>query len=231
MWTWLQENQALIQIIVSLVSTIVWIAYLHIFLVSFRRQTRSGLLINRAGHDGIRARCIISNLGSEPAYLTDVLAEVELEDDTVTASVVDRLEMREGGEDGVTAQGPMASGSYVDIGSFEDIIERVRKRFARDGFESRIKGIKLVAVAATSQARALVAAYRHFELSGAGTADAILRPVEVEARQIRSRLKRRRLETLLGRIQRGEELDRPASAQLFAKRSSTLPRSWRAITG
>jgi len=226
MWTWLQENHAAIQIIVSLVTTAVWIGYLHVFLVSFLRQTRSGLLINRAGHDGQRARCIVSNLGSEPAYLTDVLAEVDIGEDSITASVVDRFEVKEGGQEGVTAQGPMASGGYVDIGSFDDIFERVRTRFGKNAMGEDVKGIKLIAIAATSQARSLVAAYRNFDLDHTEAGAVILRPVEVEARQVRSWLEQRRLEALLRRIQRGEDLERSPTAFLLSQRFE-VPWPWK----
>ncbi|MBS8228674.1 hypothetical protein DYI42_20810 [Vannielia litorea] len=216
MWQWLQDNQPAIQIIVSLTTTVVWIAYLHIFLVSFRRQTRSGLLINRAGRDGLAARCIISNLGSEPAYLTDVLAEVEIGEDTLTTSVVDRLEMFEDSDQSQTAQGPMASGAYIDIGSFEDIFERVHQRHGSRDIARKADRIKLIAVAATSQARDLVAAYRNFDISGSGE-QTMLRPVEVEAKQVRSWFQRRRLKRLLSAIQRREPLNGSASSQLFAR--------------
>ncbi|QDC09023.1 hypothetical protein FHY55_07090 [Oceanicola sp. D3] len=222
MWQWLQDNQPAIQIIVSLTTTVVWLAYLHIFLVSFRRQTRSGLLINRAGRDGLSARCIISNLGSEPAYLTDVLAEVEIGDTTTTASVVDRLEMFEDSNQSQTAQGPMASGAYIDIGSFEDIFERVRQRHSSEDIACKADRIKLIAVAATSQARDLVAAYRSFDISGSGE-HAVLRPVEVEAHQVRSWLQRRRLKRLLSTIQRGDRMEHSASSELFAP--ANLPAS------
>ncbi|SIN81014.1 hypothetical protein [Vannielia litorea] len=224
MWQWLQQNQPAIQIVVSLTTTVVWIAYLHIFLVSFRRQTRSGLLINRAGRDGLEARCIVSNLGSEPAYLTDVLAEVEIGEDTITASVVDRLEMFGDGTRSETAQGPMASGAHVDIGSFEDIFERVHQRHGAQDIArkvDRIKRIKLIAVAATSQARDIVAAYRNFDITGSGER-AVLRPVEVEAPQVRSWRQRRRLKLLLSDIQRGKTMERSASSQLFDR--AGLPR-------
>lgn len=217
MWTWMQENQAAIQIVVSLVTTIVWIAYLHLFVISFLRQTRSGLLINRAGREGMAARCIVSNLGSEPAYLTDVLAEIELDDETYTASVIDRLEMLEDGETEVIAQGPMASGAYVDIGSFDDIFRRIHSRLGGLETRARICRIKLIAVAATSQARDLVAAYRTFDLRGSGN-EVVLLPVEVEAPQVRTWFMRRRLTKLLRAIQRGERLESPPTDQLFARR-------------
>ncbi len=214
MWQWILDNQPALQVVVSLTTTVVWIVYLHIFLSSFRRQTRSGLLINRAGRDGLRARCIVSNLGSEPAYLTDVLAEVEIGERTITASVVDRLEMFEGGDTSETAQGPMASGAYIDIGSFEDIFERIRQRSGAEDVARQAERVKLIAVAATSQARDIVAAYRNFDITGSDEG-AVLRPLEVEAPQVRSWLHRRRLKRLLSAIQRGARLERSASAQLF----------------
>lgn len=211
MWSWLQEHSTSIQMLVSLLSTGVWIAYLHVFLSSYRRQTRSSLLISREGPHGLKGRCIISNMGSEPAFLMDVLAEFETEGTRFTASVVDRLELWERDEDPDSqfcAVGPMESGGYLDFGSFEDILRRAQITFESQDVTRDVLKVRLIAIAATSQARELVAACRSFEFD-VGRDDNVvrIRPVEISAQQIRSRRKRKKLGELLQRIQREETID------------------------
>lgn len=212
MWDWLTENETTLQVLVSVISTFVWIAYLHVFLASFKRQTRSSLLITRAGGRGTEGRCIVSNMGSEPAYLMDVLAEFDAGETRTTVSVVDRLELWDNGEDpvtGVSAVGPIASGSYVDIGSFDNLFTRASKRCGSTDLFNQTDKVKLIAIAATSQARDLVAAYRSFEIAPEQD-DGTVRvyPVEVEATQIRSRRKRKKLSGLLAELQRKDVVNR-----------------------
>ncbi|TCS62799.1 hypothetical protein EDD52_10894 [Primorskyibacter sedentarius] len=221
MWGWLHDNSTTLQVLVSLLSTCVWITYLHVFLSSYRRQTRSSLMISREGARDLKARCIVSNMGSEAAFLMDVLVEFETEGKKFTTSVIDRLELQ--GAEGDTsktgsAQGPMASGSYVDIGSFEDILTRAHRQFDSADFTRDILRTRLIAIAATSQARDLVAACRGFEfIFGTEGSVVHVRPIEIAAKQIRSRRKRKSLRRLLEKIQRDEVLNRSVSPELIGR--------------
>ncbi|WP_150281804.1 hypothetical protein [Salipiger aestuarii] len=228
MWEWMKDNVTTLQVVVSVVSTGVWIAYLHVFLASFKRQTRSSLLITRAGGRGMVGRCIVSNMGSEPAYLLDVLAEFGVGDTKTTVSVVDRLELWDKASDvttGVSAVGPIGSGGYVDIGSFDDLFARARKRLGSTDAIQRTDALKLVAIAATNQARHLVAAYRSFEIHrGDDGAQIRIIPVEVEAVQIRSRRMRKKLVGLLSELQRNEALDRDVLSDVAQAPGGSLSR-------
>lgn len=219
MWSWLQEHSTSVQVVVSLLSTGVWIAYLHVFLSSYRRQTRSSLLISREGAHGLKGRCVISNMGSEPAFLMDVLAEFETEGTRFTASVIDRLELWERDEDPdceFSAIGPMASGGYLDFGSFEDILRRAQISFDSRDFTRDLLKVRLIAIAATSQARELVAACRSFEFDFGTDHDTVrIIPVEISAQQIRSRRKRKKLSKLLEKLQREETINHPVCDDLF----------------
>jgi hypothetical protein len=223
MWSWLQENSASLQVLVSLLSAGVWIFYLHVFVSSYRRQTRSSLLISRDGAHGLKGRCVISNMGSEPAFLMDVLAEFETEGKRFTASVVDRQELWESDDDPgteIAAKGPISSGGHVDIGSFKDIVSRSQKVFNSEDFTRDVLRVRLIAIAATSQARELVAACRSFEFDFDANGDVIhVRPLQIVAEQIRSRRKRKKLSKLLEQTQRDEAMNEPVADDLVADRS------------
>ncbi|WP_121062601.1 hypothetical protein [Chachezhania antarctica] len=197
----IKSNIGLFQLATSVVVILVWLVYLNIFLKDFRQQRRSSLLITRGGADDITARCLVSNMGAQPAYLLDVLACFDTPDGPVFASVVDRSELRQDQVDlpsELTGQGPIASGGFVDIGSFRDVAGR-----ALDGSGFRVNDcddLKLVAVATTNQAQRLVAAVRDFGFDHDGDTVHVA-PRAVEARQIRSRRDQRRIRKVLSALQ------------------------------
>lgn len=218
MWAWLEANVTTLQVLVSIVSTGVWIAYLNLFLTSYRRQTRSSILISRAGAQTYEGRCLVSNMGSEPAFLTDVLAEFKGEDGCRTISVVDRLELWEQEEspiNNISAEGPIASGEYVDIGSFAEIFKRAEKKLGGCSSIDGSEQVNLIAIAATNQARDLIAASRTFKLVRPEENGMMkVQPTEVEAKQIRSRSKRKSLKRILGELQTRDSVERAVSGDL-----------------
>jgi len=214
MLEFVRQNSELMQIGASLTTTFVWLVYLHILLRGFRDQRRSSMLINRGGGDDLDARCLISNMGAQPAYLLDVLACIESDEGTTVASVVDRRELRREELERateMTGQGPLPSGGYVDIGSFRDIVDRTGSSSPRPGTSPL--ALKLVSVAATNQASHIVAAVREFDLTRE-EGDVIVRPRTLEARQVRSRAARRRVRTALEHLQSQSGTTRTVAAQL-----------------
>lgn len=207
-WAWIQENASGLQVVTSVAMVVIWLVYLHLILLGFLRQRRSSLLINRAGRRDIRARCLISNMGVEPAYILDVLAEIETDDGFVTASVVDWEEVpvdRDSEPGGVSRQGPLNSGEHFVLGTFEELIDRAAHRFGEEALKSEARSIFLIVLASTNQARHVVAAGRKFEVRrDVGKRVADLDPVQPEAIQVRSGARRRRLGTLLEQFQHRE---------------------------
>ncbi|GGE38850.1 hypothetical protein GCM10011360_28240 [Primorskyibacter flagellatus] len=212
MLEFVRQNSELVQIGASLTTTFVWLVYLHVLLRGFREQRRSSMLINRGGGDDLDARCLISNMGAQPAYLLDVLACIETEEGPSVSSVVDRRELRREELERpteMTGQGPLPSGGYVDIGSFRDIVDR--SACGNIDPETSPATLKLISVAATNQASHIVAAVREFDLAGEGDRVAVY-PRTLEARQVRSRLARRRVRRALEQMQsRSAEQDSVAA--------------------
>lgn len=202
MLEFIKENVEIAQIAVSLMTAIIWLVYLHIFLSGYIQQRRSSILINRGGGPDMQARCLVSNMGAQPAYLLDVLASLDTGEDVNVSSVVDREELRREDLDqptNVTGQGPIPSGGYVDIGTFEDVARRAGHSAENDNLEDRC--LKLVAVCATNQANNVVAAVREFDLH-AEQESVRLVPRKLEARQIRSRRLRKKITSMLERLER-----------------------------
>ncbi|WP_088632899.1 hypothetical protein [Phaeobacter sp. 22II1-1F12B] len=201
MLEFIRQNSELMQIGASLTTTLVWLVYLHVLLRGFRDQRRSSVLINRGGGEDLDARCLVSNMGAQPAYLLDVLACIETDDGADVSSVVDRRELRREELERateMTGQGPLPSGGYVDIGSFKDIAKRADSDIRIEDMPQRT--VKLIAVAATNQASHIVAAVREFDLVPEGN-NISVRPKSLEAKQLRSRRSRKQVRTALEMLQ------------------------------
>ncbi|QFT92420.1 hypothetical protein FIU86_06170 [Roseovarius sp. THAF9] len=201
MMDFLKENVEIVQIAASLTTTFVWLVYLHIFMSGYLQQRRSSILINRGGGPDMQARCLVSNMGAQPAYLLDVLASLDTGEDVNVSSVVDREELRKEEMEqptNVTGQGPIPSGGYVDIGTFEDVARRAGHSADKGDLDDRC--LKLMAVCATNQANHVVAAVREFDLR-AEEERLRLMPRKLEARQIRSRRQRKKITAMLERLE------------------------------
>ncbi|NDV50094.1 hypothetical protein [Salipiger sp. PrR003] len=193
--------------IVSIATAIIWIFYLQVFLMSYLRQTRASLLITMAGGKTSRARCIVSNMSSEPAFLVEVIAELEQNGTNLSMSVTDRIGFQPsadpedtGSADASSAHGPVQSGGHVDVGSFQDIFSRAERQLNHKAED--FDHFRIIAVAATNQARGLIAAHRSFEIQNGRVT-----PVEVEASQVRSRRTRQKIKRVLERLQKEDWIE------------------------
>lgn len=200
MWNWLSENSDIVQVLVGAVSALVWVVYLQLLLSNYRQQRQSVLLINRGGSKDENARCLITNMGSEPIYLLDVIAELELEDGKQSVRVTDRDELK---EDDVTKpsertnQGPLDSGAFVDVGSFREVFMRAESRLGLQGPQNRVTSVVLTAVAASNHAKHLVAGCREFKVLRGEDEVPRFVPTSVLTHQIKSWRRRRDLQAML----------------------------------
>ena len=66
MLDWIAKNTGTLQVAISLLTGIVWLAYLHILWLNFRRQRQAVILINRSVAQDENAHCFVTNMGAEP---------------------------------------------------------------------------------------------------------------------------------------------------------------------
>lgn len=195
---WMSQNSAALQVVLSALTAVIWMVYLQLILSGMLRTRHSRILINRSAGLGEQARCFISNMGAEPIYLISVIADLEIDGEVRTALVTDREEMRR--EDlhtpsEATTQGPVASGGFVDIGSFGNVMWRALHRLDLPA-ETDVARLTLV-VAANSGHSALIVAGRRSFCVGHGPEGRAFVPEQVSTEQIRSWWKRRRLRARL----------------------------------
>ncbi|WP_048708939.1 hypothetical protein [Microvirga massiliensis] len=197
MWNWIASNHQVISALASVAMLFVWIAYLHVFVSSYRRQKRSNILINRGAGAGLEARCLISNMSAEAIYLESLIATVETTEGRWSCPVTELLEGRSD-LDLKTRQGPLQAGRLVDIGSFQSLIEPVLQRsaglrgaVASDGLENLVAfEIKVIAVHGSEDL--LAGAMRRFDVIRRQDW-LLLRGHSVGTQQIRSRRERESL--------------------------------------
>ena len=196
---WIAENSAVLQVGVGVLNAVVWVLYLHLFLTSYRRQQETVILIHRGASDDDRARCIVSNMGSEPIYVLSVLAELTIDGEERAAYVTDREEIDIDSFDDPlrrTSQGPLKSGEFLDIGSFQDLALRALQRVAPEKSAEAAERIRITVVAASSHAHALVGATREFVRQQGEKGYSVV-PTTLVARQLRKRADRHRIEELM----------------------------------
>ena len=95
MLNWIAKNTGTLQVAISSLTGIVWLAYLHILWLNFRRQRQAVILINRSVAQDENAHCFVTNMGAEPIYLMEVMARVVTDEKTYTVKVTEREEVAE----------------------------------------------------------------------------------------------------------------------------------------
>ncbi len=197
MWNWFASNHQVISALANIAMLFVWIAYLQVFVSSYRRQKRPNILINRGAGSGLEARCLISNMSAEAIYIESIIATVETTEGRWSCPVTEMLEGRSD-LDLKTRQGPVQPGQFVDIGSFQNLIEPVLRRstglrgaVAPDDLENLV-AFELKVIAVHGSEDILAGAMRRFDLIRRQD-QLLLRGHAVGTQQIRSRRERGRL--------------------------------------
>ena len=199
MLDWIAQNSDRLQVVVSLLTMLVWLAYLHIFWLNFRRQRQAVILITRSVAQDENAHCFVTNMGAEPIYLLEVMAKVVTEDKTYNVKVTEREEIAlDEVEDPLTRtnQGPVKSRDFIDIGSFIDLLRRADVRIGSEGIFDEVQEMELTVAAIDGHAAHLVAARCKFRADWKDGKPYFL-PERVMTHQIRSIFQRRKINAML----------------------------------
>ncbi|MBY6207011.1 MULTISPECIES: hypothetical protein [Halomonas] len=133
MFDWISAHKDILQTLASVGSFLIWLIYAQLLYFGFRRQRRPRLIINRGKRKNLDALCVISNMSAEPIYLQHIMMTLETSKGDWTLDVSDHeadLEDdhsdQERTPDGrCTHQGPLDSGGFVHIGSFNALKQRI----------------------------------------------------------------------------------------------------------
>ncbi|WNK19038.1 hypothetical protein P1P91_09100 [Halomonas piscis] len=131
---WLNENGQAISAITSVVTVFVWIFYAQLLYDGYARQRRPRIIVNRGKGVGLEALCLISNMSTEPIYVQHLIAVLCTRDKSYSLDVVEY--QQEGDEEAQgdyrTQQGPLASGDYLHIQSFDLILHQLARYWELD---------------------------------------------------------------------------------------------------
>ncbi|MBY6004720.1 hypothetical protein KUV62_12420 [Salipiger bermudensis] len=200
MWGWITQNSGALSAVLNAAMLVIWIAYLQLFFVSFRRSNRTVIHIGMAAAQGGDARCLVTNMGSDTAYVLAVKIDLDFGEESRSALVTDRVEDDDplGGDfRDMTSEGPLAGGEALDIGSLRRIVERAARRTGEELTLEQCRAVTITVMVASQQAHRLSGGYKRYEIEGGEGEDLRFRPSDVLTRQIRRRSQRRALRELL----------------------------------
>lgn len=194
-WEWFNQHTALISAATNIAMVVIWVSYLQVFLVSYLRQRRASLHIDRGAATDEKARCIVTNMGEETIYIAAVVVDLIFSDRRERAVATDKDELPE--EEAhqpleKTNKGPLKNGEARDIGSFWEIAQRANIRFGIEVPLVDLVAMEVTVVAASNQAHVLVGAYKRFNIAQQEGQRAFA-PDGVLTTQIRSPWRRRKL--------------------------------------
>lgn len=170
MWKWLAENSSSVQAAVGAITALVWIFYLQILVSGLHRQRRTAILIHLGGSQNLDARMFISNLGFEPIYILDIILSIWSTDGERTASVADRMEISQqdlSDPSAATFQGPLKSAEFIDVGSFEELLQRARTSTSDSLDPAQISRLEIKVAAISAASSGVVASKRQFYVAAA----------------------------------------------------------------
>lgn len=170
MFEWIEQNTRLLSLAVNAGMLIVWLFYAQLLFSNYRRSRRPRIIINQGIGSGLSAHCLISNMSQEPIFVECIVAALDTEAGTQIDSVT---EYEHAGDDTKvptlhdrTGQGPLKTGEYLDLGTFEEIAGRVmrNKSAGQRADAGSLQAIELYVVAIYGPDDSPVGARRRFEL-------------------------------------------------------------------
>lgn len=125
---WLVENAGIVANLASLAMLAVWTFYAVLFYREFQRQRTPFFVIHQAQGHGLDSTCLVVNLSKEPVHVLCVMLVLH----TTRGTFAQRLRnfrrvsrSLDSGVDVQTAikQGPLTSGAFLGLGSFEAMLD------------------------------------------------------------------------------------------------------------
>ena len=169
MGSWLAENAEVINAVLNALMVLIWTAYLQIFLVNHLRQARSVIHIDIGAAKGVRSRCLVTNLSSNPIYVQGLVADLTYDGRTSRSVITDRDEISEEDVDNPlsrTNRGVLMPGQTQDIGSLTDLLHRAQIRLEENWAPDQVDQMKITVVAISGQVERIVGASKTFIAQG-----------------------------------------------------------------
>jgi hypothetical protein len=216
---WIEANEAVLNVCISIAILLIWVIYAQLLYSGFRRQRTAKVIINRGKKRDLGALCIISNMSQEAIYVEYILATLKTSRGTVTMDVTDfesvSVDAREnedgnlqsvsvtpGGISENTRQGPLLSGCFMHIGTFNDLVRRlacqaeIPMQGDRPEGDIRLECLTIQIIALYGPETRPISASRSFNINRDQTGET-LTPASWQTHQGISFLHRRRLSKII----------------------------------
>lgn len=205
MFEWLKDNFQLVSLAISASTLLVWVFYAQLLLLNFRRQRKASLIINRGAGKGLSSLCLISNMSAEPMFINQLVVCIETSKGALEVDVTDirhSIDDEAGASPDLmiqqaTHQGPLRSGEFIHIGTFQGMLRRVAElhNIEINGHkpvgDMQFHVLEIRAVAFYGPERHPIGVLRRFRLYERGDPDCALIPESPFTRQLLSRRGRR----------------------------------------
>ncbi|WP_172292444.1 hypothetical protein [Pseudoruegeria sp. HB172150] len=200
MLQWFQQNGQVLNLAVNFAMVGIWIVYLQLFWRSYRRQLSANILISRGAGAGMGARCLISNMSAEYVFIEGVILLLRRGEESWSTVITHSEGLGANGEQGWKRnEGPLAAGDYLDIGRFDDLLQRafgsVREEDAK-GAAPDFDSFEVWVISEYTAERRMVFVRRKFNVEQRG-GRWTLHADRIETEQVRGGQKRARIEQIL----------------------------------
>ncbi|WP_245412311.1 hypothetical protein [Notoacmeibacter ruber] len=145
----------------------------------------------------MRSRCLVTNMSSQPLYVTSLIATLHFGDRQVELALTDLRDLPEDlGNDprSKMGQGSLNTGQYLDIGHFDEIVTVMLE--GSDDVSATVEDVTqldLMVVALYAPESLPVGAFRRFQFDRDIPRGPKVTPLNVRTEQIRSKRRRREL--------------------------------------
>lgn len=194
---WLNEHAQAISAVSSVLTLFVWVFYAQLLYGGYVRQRRPRIIINRGKGIGLDALCLISNMSNEAIYVQHLVAVLHAKERSYQLDIV---EYQQQGNDQKevnyrTHQGPLNSGDYIHIQSFESIIKRLTHHWDLDDEITKQQGLQLEirVIAIYGSEDMPTGASRHFDLDLSAEPVRQIIPSKADTHRMNSRRDRKRV--------------------------------------
>lgn len=192
---WLSDNAQAISAVTSVCTLLVWIFYAQLLYNGYVRQRRPRIIINRGKGNGMEALCLISNMSNEAIYIQHLVAVLHTQQRRHALDVVEyQQESDEDKDPGYrTHQGPLASGDYLHIQSFGNIVNQVKRHWEIDDdiLHNRNIQLEIRVIAIYGSEDMPVGASRRFNLDIDAAPNYQLIPASVDTSRLNGRRQRK----------------------------------------
>lgn len=194
---WLNENAQAISAVASIFTLFVWVFYAQLLYNGYVRQRRPRVIINRGQGTGVDAICLISNMSSEAIYIQHLVAVLHTQNHSYNLDVVEYQQRSSEQHENRyrTHQGPLASGDYLNIQSFGDILNQVKAywEIEDDLLHKQDLKLEIRVIAIYGSEDMPMGASRTFNLDLDAALNRQLIPAKVDTRRLNSRGQRKRV--------------------------------------